>query len=212
MIGFTPGANKIELYSESNMGGTTRRTLILIGLAALAMAALSHAGSFLVVDAPQRSDIIVVLAGETDVRPTRGLQLLAQGYGRRMVLDVPAAIKIYKFTQLELAQEYIHDLPLAPAISICPIEGLSTKDESKDVARCLDGMQAKSVLLVTSDFHTRRALSVFQRELPGIQFSAAAAHNGTQFGTRWWTHRQWAKTFADEWARLIWWKLVDQWR
>ncbi len=191
---------------------TTRACLILILLALLAFGVLGEAGNFLVTDAPQRSDVIVVLAGETDVRPTRGLQLLEQGYGQRMVLDVPAAIKIYKFTQLELAQEYIRDLPLAAAISICPIKGLSTKEESKDVQNCLASERPKSVLIVTSDHHTRRALSVFRRDIPGIQFSVAAARNDTQFGVRWWTHREWAKTFADEWLRLIWWKLVDQWR
>lgn len=178
----------------------------------LALALLSQAGSYLVVDAPQPSDTIVVLAGETYYRPTRGLQLLAHGYGRRMLLDVPAAIKIYRFNQFELAQDYIRDLPQAAAISICPIPGLSTKEESKDVERCLGSERPKSILIVTSDFHTRRALSVFRREIPGIQFSAAGACNDTAFGARWWTHREWAKTFADEWLRLIWWKLVDQWR
>jgi uncharacterized SAM-binding protein YcdF (DUF218 family) len=194
------------------MRKTLRKFVILITFLLLALAALSLAGSFLVVDAPQRSDVIVVLAGETDVRPARGLQLLTQGYGRQMLLDVPAAIKIYQFTQLELARDYVRDLPQAAAVSICPIGGLSTKEESKDVAGCLVGRQVKSVLIVTSDFHTRRALSVFQKEISGIQFSVAGARNDTTFGVRWWRHREWAKTFADEWLRLIWWKCIDQWR
>ena len=69
----------------------------------------------------------------------------------------------------------------------------------------------KSVLIVTSDFHTRRALSIFRREVPGYDYSVAAARDEPQFGVKWWTHRQWAKTFVDEWLRLIWWKAVDQW-
>jgi len=68
------------------------------------------------------------------------------------------------------------------------------------------------VLLVTSDFHTRRALNVFRREIPEYEYSVAGSHDAAQFGERWWTHRQWAKTFVNEWARLLWWKLVDQWR
>jgi hypothetical protein len=195
-----------------NMRKTIRRTLILIILTGFAMAALSQAGSFLVIDAPQPSDVILVLAGETYFRPTHGLQLLGQGYGRQMLLDVPAAVEIYKVTQLQLAQDYVRDLPQAAAVRICPIEGLSTKEETKDVLRCLGSERPKSILLVTSDFHTRRALSVFRREIPAIQFSAAGAHNNTEFGIRWWQHREWAKTFANEWLRLIWWKCIDQWR
>jgi len=172
----------------------------------------TKAGSFLVVDAPQRSDVILVLAGETGRRPARALQLLAQGYGRRIVLDVPADSTIYEFSQIQLAEKYVQDLPQAASVSVCPIEGLSTKDESKDAEKCLAHVSAQSVLIVTSDFHTRRALSVFRREVPGHEYSAAAASSEAQFGVRWWTHRQWAKTFVDEWLRLLWWKTVDQWR
>ena len=70
---------------------------------------------------------------------------------------------------------------------------------------------AKSVLIVTSDFHTRRALEGFRREFPEREDSVAA-RNDEGFGSRWWTHRQWAKTFVDEWLRLIWWKAIDPWR
>lgn len=172
----------------------------------------AKAGNFLIVDAPRPSDAILVLAGETDRRPQRALQLLSQGYGKRIVLNVPTNAKLYKFTQIELAQKYIQDLPQAASLSICPIDGLSTKDESKDAEKCLQREGAKSVLIVTSDFHTRRALEVFRREFPGREYSVAAARNDEGFGSRWWTHRRWAKTFVDEWLRLIWWKVIDQWR
>jgi hypothetical protein len=185
----------------------------LLGLAflLLAMTLAAKAGSFLLLDAPQPSDVILVLAGETERRPRRALELLGQGYARRIVLDVPDNADFYGATLLELAQKYVQALPQAASISICPIDGLSTKDESKDAEKCLRREGAKSVLIVTSDFHTRRALSIFRREVPGYEYSVAAARQGTQFGARWWTHRQWAKTFVDEWLRLIWWKLVDQW-
>ncbi|MFZ0319948.1 MAG: YdcF family protein [Candidatus Sulfotelmatobacter sp.] len=172
----------------------------------------TKAGDFLIVDAPRRSDAILVLAGETDRRPQRALELLSQDYGKRIVLNVPTNAKVYEFTQIDLARRYIQDLPQAGLVSVCPIDGLSTKEESKDAEKCLQRVGAKSVLIVTSDFHTRRALEVFRREFPGHEYSVAAARSEEGFGSRWWTHRQWAKTFVDEWLRLIWWKAVDQWR
>jgi hypothetical protein len=187
----------------------------LLGAAAvgcLAILSAAKAGSFLVLDAPRPADVILVLAGETDARPQRALQLLAQGYGRRIVLDVPANTKIYEFTQIQLAEKFVHELPQAALVRVCPIEGLSTKDESKDAEKCLAREGGKSVLIVTSDFHTRRALSVFRREIPEYEYSLAASRDGEQFGVRWWKHRQWAKTCVNEWMRFIWWKAVDQWR
>jgi hypothetical protein len=187
--------------------------LLALGvMAALAVVLAAKAGSFLVVDAPRPCDVILVLAGETDRRPERALQLLAQGYGRRVVLDVPTNAKLYEFTEIQLAQKYIQDLPQGAAVSVCPIDGLSTRDESKDAEKCLARDGGKSVLIVTSDFHTRRALDIFQREVPGHEYSVAAARDGEQFGARWWTHRQWSKTFVNEWLRLIWWEAVDRWR
>ena len=185
-------------------------SLALVGGSFVVLAA--KAGSFLVVDTPRPSDVILVLAGETNRRPARALDLLAQGYGKRIVLDVPTNSTIYKFTQIELAQKYIQDLPQSASLSICPIDGLSTKEESKAAEKCLGRVGGKSVLIVTSDFHTRRALSVFQREVTEHEYSVAASSDEQQFGVRWWTHRQWAKTFVDEWLRLMWWKVVDQWR
>jgi len=172
----------------------------------------ADAGRVLVVDAPESSDVILVLAGETDRRPARALQLLDQGYGHRVVINVPAETRIYGFSQVELAEKYVQGLPRAAEVRVCPIEGLSTKKESLDAEKCLATEGGTRVLIVTSEFHTRRALSVFQHEVHGKHFSVAAARDEKQFGTRWWTDRQWAKNCVDEWMRLLWWSAVERWR
>jgi hypothetical protein len=194
------------------MSQARRRWSVAIAAIAVVLALAANAGSFLVVDASERSDLILVLAGETEHRPARALQLLDQGYGRRVVIDVPAEARNYGFTEVELARKYVQNLPQAPKVEICPIVGLSTRDESHDAEKCLASSGAKTVLIVTSDFHTRRALSTFRNEIRRASFSTAAARDETQFGTHWWNHRQWAKTCVDEWLRLVWWSAVDRWR
>jgi len=176
----------------------------------LLFAALS--GRFLIVDRPIKSDVIVVLAGETERRPERGLQLLSQGYAPLLFLDVPADAKIYKWSQPELAAKYVEELSQAQSVQICPIHGTSTKAEVSDVMHCLQTVSAKTVLLETSDYHTRRALAIFQREDRNHIYSVAACFDPRLFGVRWWQNREWAKTNFYEWARLIWWELVDRWR
>lgn len=171
-----------------------------------------NAGKLLVVDQPQVSDVIVVLAGETDTRPALALRLLDRGYAPRILLNVPAAARIYNSTNLELAEKYVQGLPQALSIRICPINGLSTRDESRDVRKCLATQPSSKVLIVTSDFHTRRSLSIFRHEFPNNSFSVAAATDPNHFGVRWWTHREWAKTCFDEWLRLIWWSVIERWR
>ena len=188
------------------------RKVLLLGIATvLGILLLANSGQFLVIDKPVKSDVIVVLAGETEKRPERGLELLRQGTAARLILDVPAQAKLFQWSELELAQRYVQSLPEAQSISVCPTEGLSTKAETVDVSRCLKGLSAQHILLVTSDHHTRRALVTFRKELPAYVFDVAAARNSTEFATHWWLHREWAKTYLNEWVRLLWWELVDRW-
>ena len=187
------------------------RTVLIIVLLATLLFSMSS-GRSLVIDDPQRADVILILAGETDHRPSRGLELLSKGYAPKLIMDDPATAKIYGLTMLDIAEAYIEKLPEKDSVSVCPIVGLSTKTESHDADQCLKRVGAHSILLVTSDFHTRRALTTFQHELPQYHFSVAAAHDPQQFGTTWWKHRQWAKLNFDEWIRTVWWYGVDRWR
>jgi hypothetical protein len=186
------------------------RRLRVVVLLLLLLWLAASSGKFLVIDEPQRSDTILVLAGETDHRPARALELLAQGYAGRVILDVPDA-RVYESTYLQLAQNWANAQPQSQSLTVCPIRGLSTKAEVPDAAECLHKTGAHSVLLVTSDFHTRRALSEFRRADPDCTFHVAAAYDPAQFGIQWWRHRQWAKTNLDEWFRLLWWEFVDRW-
>jgi DUF218 domain len=190
-----------------------RRLVLSLGLLGLFTALAAGTGRFLVLDEPEKSDAILVLAGETYSRPMLALDLLERGYAPRIVMDVPAAERVYQWTAPELAQRWVQGLPQANSISICPIHGLSTRDESHEAQNCIARAGGvHKVLIVTSDFHTRRARSVFQHEIPGLEFNMAAAHNPAEFGVLWWRQREWAKTNLYEWMRLIWWELVDRWR
>jgi uncharacterized SAM-binding protein YcdF (DUF218 family) len=188
--------------------------MTLIALLSLCLLFSLTSGGWLVVDSPQRADVIVVLAGETDRRPNRALELLSQGYASKVLLDVPATAKFYDSSEVDLAQRYAQQLPLQPgqSVTVCPVFGLSTKAETQDVARCLEKSGIHSILVVTSDYHTRRALSTFQREMPQYQICVTGASDPQQFNSSWWRNRQSAKINFDEWIRLAWWEAVDRWR
>ena len=184
-----------------------RLLVVLLILAALA----SQAARFLVVDEPGKSDAIVALAGETNVRPARAVELLRQGEASHVFLDVQTRDLIYDQRLTDIAGKYVNALPEANRISVCPTTGFSTKAEADDVSRCLQPLGAHRVLIVTSDFHTRRALAIFRHRLPQYRFAAAAARDPAHFGEAWWTNREWAKVTFDEWSKMLWWEAVDRW-
>jgi len=171
-----------------------------------------EAGRVLVVDEPQRSDAMVVLAGEKSVRPAYALELLRKEKAPRMFLDAESREVIFDQRVTDVAQRFIDAQPEKDRISVCPISGLSTFAEADDLQRCLQPYGVHSVLIVTSASHTRRALLILRHRLPQYQFNAAAAQDPTHFGVNWWTNREWAKTTLEEWTKLVWWEIVDRWR
>jgi hypothetical protein len=188
------------------------RLLIVLFVVVLLAGFASRAAHFLVVNQPEKSDAMIVLAGETNVRPAHALELLRQGMAPHMFLNAETRDRIYDQQLVEIAQKYVNGLPEADRISVCPVVGFSTFAEADDAARCLQSVGAHRVLIVTSESHSRRALMIFRHRLPQYQFSVAAASNPVQFGEAWWTNREWAKTTYDEWLKTLWFEVVDRWR
>jgi uncharacterized SAM-binding protein YcdF (DUF218 family) len=189
-----------------------RRFRLLVVVLFVAIGLASQAARLLVVDDPQKSDAIVVLAGETDARPARGIELLRQGEAQNLLVDVVASDQIFGQGLSDIAAKYLSEQADAAHMSVCRIEGLSTMAEAADARRCLEPLAPHRILIVTSASHTRRAVAIFRHRLPQYQFSVTAAHDPSHFGMAWWTNREWAKTTFDEWTKLVWWEAVDRWR
>ena len=197
----------------------SRVVLRFIGTATIlgALAILGAIGAvllarLLVVNAPQRSDVILVLAGDRgDWRYQEGLDLLHEGYAPYIVLDADAAYKKYGESWVELATEFV-DRTAPGHSSVCPITGDSTDIEAHEAAPCLARLNPHSVLLVTSDFHTRRALSIFRKRLPQYHWSVAAAPDPDFSDPQKSGYRERAKIAVQEWQKYVWWKLVEQWQ
>lgn len=174
----------------------------------------ANVGKFLVVDNPQHSTVIVVVAGDfKDARSQHALELFREGYAQELVLDAPDWLE-YGRTNSDLAREYLQaSIPEKKAhLHVCSFQGDSTVQELKEVAGCVQRSApgAKTALLVTSNFHTRRALSVAQHVMPQYQWSAGAAPD-ERFQTNWWHGRESAKVMLSEWQKLVWWELVERW-
>ncbi len=190
-------------------------TLFLLLIVVCGLLALQP-GSWLIVNNLQKSDAIVALgAYDNDLRYLRGLELLRTGYGNNLIEDVPVG-EIYGQRTTELASRLVAQTAGSnlSQVRICPIRFDSTMQEADDVHGCLEQIQPhpRSVVLVTDDYHSRRALSIFRKRLPQYQWSVAATPNRYFFGLPWWKQREWAKTYFLECQKLLYWEAWDRWR
>ncbi len=190
---------------------TIKRLVVLTVMLVIAVVLLSHAASFLVLNDPQPADVLLVLAGGTDARYGHAVELQKIGLAQRLILDADASRNRFGKSDADLAADFLRVNGPAGA-QVCPIFQDSTYGEAADVQKCLESMKVKSVLIVTSDYHTRRAVSIFRKRLPQYEWSIAAASAPYHFADRWWKHRRWAKATLEEWEKYLWWKLVEQWR
>jgi uncharacterized SAM-binding protein YcdF (DUF218 family) len=193
-----------------------RAILIVVTLGIFIFWILFHAGDYLVVNHPERSDVIVVLAGDhNDQRYWRGLELLREGYGQQMFVDA-SADHIYGRSYAEYAADFVARSAgdQSSKIRICTITNDSTVQEAADVRRCLEQVQPMptSALVVTNDYHTRRALAILNARVSQYHWFSAAVNDKNLFGRSWWQNREWAKTFVYEGEKLLWWRLFESWQ
>jgi uncharacterized SAM-binding protein YcdF (DUF218 family) len=209
------GGSRVKV-GYSVLRHTSVRPFIAAIVIFLGLFAILRSGDYLAVNHPERSDVIVVLAGDhNDLRYWHALELLREGYGQQMVVDA-SADRIYGRTYAQHAADFVTQSAgdEKSRTRICAITNDSTVQEASDIRTCLAQMNPapQSALLVTSDFHTRRALSILRSRLPQYRWSVAAVNDTAIFGQPWWRHREWTKTWLYEWEKLVWWRLFESWR
>jgi uncharacterized SAM-binding protein YcdF (DUF218 family) len=165
---------------------------------------LNPLGRFLVrAEAPVKSDCIFVLAGDGHgQRILRAAELYRGGMAPKVFVSGPEGI--YGYTEDELAIPFARKNGAAdvPFIGL-PNKARSTISEAAAVLPSLQEAGCHSVLVVTSDFHTRRAGSILGRAWPDLQVRMAAAPTVDYDPDRWWTSRDYQKTFFFEWTKTV---------
>ncbi len=186
--------------------------ILTIFFATLVGAAISRAGKFLIIDNATPSDLIVVPAGDDGSRLQKAIQLLKDGYANEVIVDAGARQRWLGKTEADRAAAWVASTgDFASHIHVCPVVATSTLTETKDLYRCIHRPPGSRIVVVTSAYHTRRALSTFRSALPQYQWTGASAENTDEFGTRWWEHREWFTTTIHEWEKLLWWEAVERW-
>ena len=156
-------------------------------------------------DQPAHADYAVVLAGDHfGHRIMMGGYLVRQGFVRKAIVSGP--VGCYGFAESDLAVNFAvkHGYPEDYFIK-SPNAATSTQDEAKLLTSELRRMGAHSFLLVTSDFHTRRAGSYFRpmANANGLEMRVIAAPDENFRQNSWWRNREGQKVFFMEWTKTL---------
>lgn len=153
---------------------------------------------------PQKADIVLVLGG--DIYGTRILMagdLVRRGYAPKILVSGPAA-GFYGYHECDLAIPWAEKAGY-PASYFLPFahEATSTQEEAIVDTAELRRLGAKTILVVTSNYHTRRAGKILRAAAPDLTFYVVGAPDLHFTVQGWWHDREGRKTFAFEWAKTV---------
>lgn len=177
----------------------------------LAAAAATHSywlealGDLLVhAEPPERADLVVVLAGDWwGNRVLKAGELVRQGYAPRALVSGPDGAYGYHECDLAIPFAVRHGYPESWFLHF-HIRAYSTREEAQAVLAELRRRGVRSVLIVTSDYHTRRAGAIYRSLAPAeLQIRVVAAPDAFFRADRWWRTRQGRKQWALESLKTV---------
>jgi uncharacterized SAM-binding protein YcdF (DUF218 family) len=158
---------------------------------------------------PQTADDIVLLTGDADTRAFVAASLYKAGWAPRVLLSTVAAGYSQERRSILAEHEINRQVLLkcgVPERDVTVLNGRakSTFDEARALADYLDGSPWRRIIVVTNDFHTRRARWIFQRVLGGRAGQivvVSAASDEFQPGA-WWQSEIGFATVGGEYLKL----------
>lgn len=198
------------------------RAIVIAAVCVLALAVLaSPIARFLIVHAePSHADVVVVLSGASvyEERIRHGIAMLREGRVRSIVLTNDgrrgrwSRRRQANLTSTERAKDAVLDAGIPePRLITLPQRVNSTYDEAVAVRGFAEKDGIRSVLVVTSPYHSRRALWVFRRVLEpaGVKVGIDSPLPGEQSprpGT-WWLSRAGWRSVALEYVKLVYYRI-----
>ena len=183
--------------------------LVVAGIASVSAPLwLPVVGRALVVDdGPAKADLAVVLGGDlSGGRIAAAGELIRKGYVPAALISGPDGLYDRHESDFEIAYAVRLGYPAKWFIPL-PHEAHSTRDEAVVVLKDLHRRGVHSILLVTSDFHTRRAARIFRAaeraQDADIAIRSVAVHGKAFQPDSWWKSREGREVAFLEWTKTI---------
>jgi uncharacterized SAM-binding protein YcdF (DUF218 family) len=193
-----------------------RRPLWLTtGCVLLSLAVLRWGGYLLVSNdrLPAHADVAVVLQGSLvseDVRIAGAVRLLQQNIVDKILLSIPETgywgQSLPGLARAYLQKQYGNEI--SDRFEFCETGPSvdSTEQEARAIISCIQKHQWQSVVIVTSNFHSRRAGMIWRRTSKQVKARIEIRVDGVadpSFSPNgWWRHRRYAKTWFLESMKL----------
>jgi uncharacterized SAM-binding protein YcdF (DUF218 family) len=193
----------------------SKRLAVFLPLVAISLL-LFRSGRLLVKadSLPARADGAVVLQGSIpgeNVRVHGAIELLQQGRVSAVMLSLPRESywgePIAPVALRYIEKKYGKDLSSHILFCETPPQVNSTRQEAEAISPCIRDQRWKDFVVVTSDYHTRRAGMIWRTVTAARNPEVTVyihAVDDPEFQQSWWQSRLSAKTWFMEFSKLVW--------
>jgi len=163
------------------------------------------AESWIVEDADSKADALIVLSDDNFYadRATRAAELFREGKAPIVVASGRRLRPIAGIAELMEHDLVERGVPKDKIVRIAH-DADNTREEAGALTKLAAQRKWHSVIVVTSNYHTRRARYIFHRVFPqGIEVHMASARDGDFDPQHWWEKRKSIKELTREFAGMV---------
>ena len=153
---------------------------------------------------PEKADIVVVLSGGiTGNRLQKAVELAEQGFAPRVLVTGPRGPYGTRESDLAIGFAKRHNLNTTILESL-HADINSTLEEALIIDKELQRLAISTALIVTSEYHSRRTWSIFNKYgSKKIRYTVVASKDPLFDPKNWWKTRNGRKTFVVEYMKTL---------
>lgn len=150
------------------------------------------------------ADVIVVLAGKEKERVEYAVKLFREDWAKKDRIIMSGGPLVWKFTAAALMKLQAESLGVPQRHILLEDKSITTVQEAEYTKEMLHKYGYKSIILVTSPYHSRRATVIFRRVMgDGIRVICAPVEDSWFRFEDWWKKPRERDTVLQEYAKFI---------
>ena len=157
---------------------------------------LTNMGNFLIVNqAPQKSDVIIILNGDsTGRRVAYGAELYHEGYAYKILLTGAGEVMMQQALSQGISESDI----------LLEAKSTTTFENAEYSLKIAQNQGYKSAIVVTSPYHTRRSSIIFTKFFKGIDLTICPVPYDPAMAQSWWKDSNSREFVISEYLKLVW--------
>ncbi len=165
---------------------------------------LQRAGLFLIEETTslKPAEVAIILGGTNEARVKKGVALFQHGAAKKLLMT---GSPFYLSSEPELMSQYAQFFGVPSHNILLETASYSTYDHAVNCLPILKKMNVKSIIIVTSKYHTRRSKWIFHRVFKQtlISIQIVGADDAIPFQL-WWKDHEATEKIVMEWGKLVW--------